>query len=117
MNNIVRAVKTAVFVCVVAVLTACGGGGGGGGGNDASADERFLCSIPPTYELKPCDLGINKSALARSGGVCTGSGNTYNCQGRICTRAGSVVVCPDGQSCPFPENLQETSNPVCASGN
>ena len=31
MNNIVRAVKTSVLVCSVAVLTACGGGGGGDG--------------------------------------------------------------------------------------
>ena len=90
MKNIVRAVKTAAFVFSVAVLTACGGGGGGDDGG---------------------------SVVASVGGVCTGSGNTYNCQGRICTRAGSVVVCPDGQSCPFPANLQVTANPVCARRN
>jgi hypothetical protein len=45
----------------VAALAALAVGGGGGGSKSSSSrteDQKFLCSVPPTFELKPCDLGI-----------------------------------------------------------
>lgn len=51
---------------------------------------------------------------SRSGGVCFGSGTTFICQGRVCTKSGNGVICPDGQYCPMAQNLSVTYNPVCA---
>ena len=48
--------QTWVWLGVVALAAVAASGGKGGGGKN---DERqFLCSLPPTFELKPCDLGI-----------------------------------------------------------
>ena len=82
--------QTITAVSAMVLMTACGGGGGGG---DSSSD----------------------SGGSSSGGVCSGSGSTYICQGRICTKYGTGVMCPDNQYCPIPQNLSVTSNPVCAS--
>ena len=70
------------------LVTACGGGGDSENSNGSS-----------------------------SGGVCSGSGTTFNCQGRICTKSGNGVICPDGQYCPMAQNLSVTSNPVCSRRN
>jgi hypothetical protein len=60
---------------------------------------------------------VNTESSGALGGVCTGSGTLYRCQGRVCTKSGSGVICSDGQYCPMPENLSVTSFPVCSSRN
>jgi len=79
-----KVIKSVVCLSVLALMASCGGGGDSSSGG----------TIP--------------------GGVCIGSGSSFICQGRICTKSGTGVICPDGQYCPMPQNLSITSNPVCA---
>ena len=82
-----KVIRTVVCLSVLALMTSCGGGGDSGGDSGGG-------TIP--------------------GGVCIGSGSSFICQGRMCTKSGTGVICPDGQYCPMPQNLSITSNPVCA---
>ena len=68
MNYIVRAVKTSVLVCSVAVLTACGGGGGG----DATT------ASPLNFSLLSAWQDHTKKSLSQNftiTGDCSGSGS------------------------------------------
>ena len=68
MNNIVRAVKTNVLVCSVAVLTACGGGGGG----DATTPSSLNFSLLSAWQ------DHTKKSLSQNftiSGTCSGSGS------------------------------------------
>ena len=60
MNNIVRAVKTSVLVCSVAVLTACGGGGGGVDAPGISAEGAWQGSTSSGYALNVLVLENNE---------------------------------------------------------
>ena len=67
MKNIVRAAKTAVLVCSVAVLTACGGGGGG----DATTPSSLNFSLLSAWQ------DHTKKSLSQNftiSGDCSGSG-------------------------------------------
>jgi hypothetical protein len=69
-NNIVRAVKTSVLVCSVAVLTACGGGGGGGGDTTTPSSLNFsLLSAWQDHTKKSLSQNFTIS------GTCSGSGS------------------------------------------
>ena len=68
MNNIVRAVKTSVLVCSVAVLTACGGGGGG----------DVTVTSPLNFSLLSAWQDYIKKSLSQNftiTGDCSGSGS------------------------------------------
>ena len=77
-------IKTFFILLLNLTLASCGGGVGGSGGGTIS------------------------------GGVCIGSGSSFICLGRMCTKSGIGVICPDGKCCPMPQNLSTTGNPVCA---
>jgi hypothetical protein len=80
--------------------------------------QRLVFSAIASLILMGCgDGGDSSSNNGSPGGVCISLGSTYNCQGRICTKSGNGVICPDGQFCPVPINLSVTSNPVCAPRN
>lgn len=80
---------------------------------------KLILAIASISLMAACGGGgdSESSSVSTSGGVCSGSGTRFNCQGRICTKSGNGVICPDGQFCPIPQNLSVTSNPVCARRN
>ena len=67
-NNIVRAVKTSVLVCSVAVLTACGGGGGG----DATTPSSLNFSLLSAWQE---EVKRSTSQNFTISGECNGSGS------------------------------------------
>ena len=91
MNNIVRAVRTSVLVCSVAVLTACGGGGGG----------DVTVTSPLNFSLLSAWQDYTKKSLSQNftiTGDCSGSGSS---QASPIQTASGVTKSTSGQGTPI----------------
>ena len=74
----------------------------------------MACTVGALLVIQGCDSASEIISGGKTGGVCTGTGQTYKCQGRTCTAlaSGTGVRCEGGQIC---LRANSTALPVCPS--